>query len=754
MKILSNEQQQSVRLIRDSVDAVFPARGGLSRIRELRFRAPGFDPAVYKDICGLGWTGLRVEDDFGGAGLGLTELCAMAQGLGAALVPEPVLQVAIAARRLRGELLAHALSGELIVIPAWAEGVGGLGADCATTFENGRLCGEKRFVPFAAHAHAFLVSTRDGMALVRHGAEGVTVTSHTTQDGGNVGNIRFVNATAQPVPGSFSDVLDELTLANAHYLLGAMERIVDITLAYLGMRHQFGKPIGSFQVLQHRIVDLKIHLEITRAVLHEATAVLDQEDDPRLRAMAVSRAAARTSDAAMTAAREAIQLHGAMGMTDECDVGLFTRKVLTGYNLYGTAVAHRQRYLALHAQGNASDANQASDELAGSAAAVAEQPADYNAWPDDVFRRHVQAWLSENYPEELRYPLERLHRRDTKVWYDALIAKGWLAPGWPKEVGGMGLSPTKQLIMLDVTARHGCARFSDHGVNQLGPLIIRFGTSAQRAFFLPKIMTAEHIWCQGYSEPNAGSDLASLRTEAVLDGDTWVINGQKIWTTLATDANWIYMLVRTDKSGKKQDGISFMLVPMKTPGITVRPIMTIGMNPEFCEVFFDNVRVPKDSLVGEINQGWSMAKALLGFERLFVGSPAQSAVALEQLNRLAGEIGAHDDPVFRERYGRLLLDLEDHTSLYEIYVDKVRRGEELGPDVSMLKVNQTELYQRVTKAAIDISGEYAAYGLTPADEISVTPAALWIQSLVTTIYGGTSEVQRNILSKQVLHLPS
>ena len=271
---------------------------------------------------------------------------------------------------------------------------------------------------------------------------------------------------------------------------------------------------------------------------------------------------------------------------------------------------------------------------------------------------------------------------------------------------------------------------------------------------MPKIMSGEHIWCQGYSEPNAGSDLASLRTEAVLDGDAWVINGQKIWTTLATDANWIYMLVRTEKSAKKQDGISFMLVPMNTPGITVRPIMTIGMNPEFCEVFFDGVRVPLDSLVGEVNQGWSMAKALLGFERLFVGSPTQSAIALEQLATLARELGLHDDPVFSERYGRLLVDLADHASLYEIYVDKVRRSEALGADVSMLKVNQTELYKRITQAAIDAGGEYAAFRLAPAGETTVTPAALWIQSLVTTIYGGTSEIQRNILSKQVLRMPS
>src|SRR3712207_521588 len=155
----------------------------------------------------------------------------------------------------------------------------------------------------------------------------------------------------------------------------------------------------------------------------------------------------------------------------------------------------------------------------------------------------------------------------------------------------------------------------------LGPLVIRYGTEEQKKRFLPKILTGEHVWCQGYSEPNAGSDLAALRTEAVLDGDHYVVNGQKIWTTLATDANWIFLLVRTDKQAKKQEGISFLLVDMSTPGITVRPIINIELHDEFCEVFFDNVRVPKENLVGQLNKGWDMAKALLGFERIFLGSP-------------------------------------------------------------------------------------------------------------------------------------
>ncbi len=385
--------------------------------------------------------------------------------------------------------------------------------------------------------------------------------------------------------------------------------------------------------------------------------------------------------------------------------------------------------------------------------AVSTEARDYNSMGDEAFRAEVRAWIEANYPAELRFPTHRLHRRDTKAWYDLLAAKGWLAPNWPQEHGGMGLDPAKRIIFIEETERHGCSRYSDQGVLMIGPLLMTYGTEAQRQAFLPKIMTGEHIWAQGYSEPGSGSDLASLRTEAVLHGDEWVVNGQKIWTTLGNDANWIYLLVRTNKAAKKQEGISFLLVPMDSPGVTVRPIMTIGGSDEFCEVFFDDVRVPRDSLVGEVDKGWTMAKALLGFERIFVGSPAQSALALGRLKQVAQATGAFEDPAFRKRYGELLLDLTDHSSLYATFVGKLRRGEAIGPDVSMLKIFQTELYKRITAVLIETAGDTAAW--TEQDPGSgVNAGALWIHSLQTTIYGGTSEVQRDIIAKQVLSLPS
>jgi alkylation response protein AidB-like acyl-CoA dehydrogenase len=378
---------------------------------------------------------------------------------------------------------------------------------------------------------------------------------------------------------------------------------------------------------------------------------------------------------------------------------------------------------------------------------------DYNALSDDEFRLIVRQFLLDNYPPDLRNPAKRLHFVQTRPWYLKLSEQGWLAPNWPRQYGGMGLSASKQIALTEEYERYGVARSNDHGIVMVGPLLIGYGSEAQKSQYLPKILSGEHIWCQGYSEPNAGSDLASLRTEAVLDGEEWVINGQKTWTTLAQDANWIFLLARTDKTAKKQEGISFLLVPLDSPGVTVRPIINLEMHDEFCETFFDNVRVPRANLVGEVNKGWTMAKALLGFERIFIGSPKQSSYALARLRRLAERIGAWDDAAFQDRYQRLRLDLADHRALYEHYVEKLRRGEMLGADVSMLKIWQTELYQRIARTMLEIAGESAGLLEPMEGNRDLHPAGTYIQALPTTIYGGTNEVQRNIVAKAVLGLP-
>ena len=378
---------------------------------------------------------------------------------------------------------------------------------------------------------------------------------------------------------------------------------------------------------------------------------------------------------------------------------------------------------------------------------------DLNELSDDEFRTTIRTFLHANYPPELRNPPHRLHWAEAKPWYMTLSRQGWLAPAWPRAHGGMGLTAAKQLILMEEYERHGVARTPDHGIVLLGPLLIRYGTEAQKRHFLPRILAGQDIWCQGYSEPGAGSDLAGLRTEAVLDKDEWVVNGQKTWTTLASDANWIFLLVRTDKTVKKQEGISFLLVPLDQPGVTVRPIINLEMHDEFCEVFFDDVRVPKGNLVGQVNQGWTMAKALLGFERIFLGSARQSAYALSRLRQLAERMGVLDDPAFADRYTQLRLDLADHKALFEVFAEKLRAGETLGPDVSLLKIHQSELYQRITDVMLEISGEHAGLLDPIGGNRELHPSGMFIQARPTTIYGGTSEIQRGIIAKNVLGLP-
>jgi len=380
---------------------------------------------------------------------------------------------------------------------------------------------------------------------------------------------------------------------------------------------------------------------------------------------------------------------------------------------------------------------------------------DYNALADDEFRHEVRSFFETNYPQALRFLPRRVRMAEIKGWWDTLCEKGWIAPNWPPEWGGMGLEAGKMLIFLEEMERHGVARPADQGITQVGPIIMKYGTQAQKDYYLPRTRSGEIIWCQGYSEPNAGSDLANLQTSAVPDGDFFVVNGQKIWTTLAHDSTHIYLLVRTDKEVKKQKGISFLLVDLQTPGITIRPIRNLAGHEEFCEVFFDDVRVPRDTLVGQLNDGWTVAKALLGFERLNIGSPRRPQYALMRLEMLARAKGLFEDVGFVDRFIAIKLDLEDLASLYGRYVEQVKRGEPLGQDVSSLKVWAMEAWQRLTDLLVETGAEDGVVeGVHDIAGVELDFLSPFYYARPATIYGGSSEIQRNILSKYVLHLPS
>ncbi|MCG3187761.1 MAG: putative acyl-CoA dehydrogenase FadE17 [Rhodocyclaceae bacterium] len=388
-----------------------------------------------------------------------------------------------------------------------------------------------------------------------------------------------------------------------------------------------------------------------------------------------------------------------------------------------------------------------------SSSEISSQP-DWNAYDDDRFRSEVRAFFETAYPEELRYPAFFLSWSKTQHWYRKLYAQGWAAPAWPREWGGMGLDGAKMLIFMEEQERHGIGRTPDQGITLLGPLLIRYASEEQKRQFLPPTLSGEYLWCQGYSEPNAGSDLASLRTEAVIDGDEYVINGSKIWTSYAMDATHMFILVRTDKSAKKQEGISFLLLRMDSPGITVRPIRNLLGSEHFAQVFFDNVRTPVAWRIGKPNQGWTMAKALLGFERVSAGSPKVAQNGLRRLEAVAARLGLMEDAGFRDRYLQLKLDIADLASVYDRFAELVKRGGTPGPDVSMLKILATETYQRLTELTLEAAGNAGAlHGKVDIAGAPLDILSPFYMSRPFTIAAGSSEVQRNILAKNVLQLP-
>jgi alkylation response protein AidB-like acyl-CoA dehydrogenase len=390
---------------------------------------------------------------------------------------------------------------------------------------------------------------------------------------------------------------------------------------------------------------------------------------------------------------------------------------------------------------------------------------------EEAFRQEVRTFVRDNLAESTRRKVERglrLDKHDYVGWQQALYRRGWAAPNWPVEYGGTGWTPVQHWIFEEETARGYAPRIIAFGLNMVGPVIIQFGSEMQKKRFLPRILSSEDWWCQGFSEPGAGSDLASLKTRAVRDGDHFVINGQKTWTTLAQHADMMFCLVRTDPNAKKQEGISFILIDMKTPGITVRPIYLIDGEPEVNEVFFDDVRVPAENLVGEINKGWDYAKFLLGYERTGIAGVGRSKQQLRQLKRIATAERADgapliDNPRFRDRIASLEIELLalEMTNLRILTAE--RNGTTPGLEASMLKIKGTEIQQAITELLLEAIGPYAmpfepralheGWNDAPIGPDYATPiAATYFNARKVSIFGGSNEIQRNILAKMMLGL--
>jgi hypothetical protein len=376
--------------------------------------------------------------------------------------------------------------------------------------------------------------------------------------------------------------------------------------------------------------------------------------------------------------------------------------------------------------------------------------------PDEAsFRTEVRTWLEANLPAALRGRSNRPPPAELMPWYQTLSRKGWIAPHWPKQRGGMGATLNEQIILTEELARVGAPQLPAQGLNHIGPILIEFGTEAQKARHLPPIIAGTVIWAQGYSEPGAGSDLASLATRASLEGDHFVVNGQKIWTTWAHYSDWMFALVRTDPQAQpRHAGISFLLLDLHSPGITVRPIRTIAGDDEFSEVFFDNVVVPVENLVGKLNEGWRIANALLGHERLGTSHPQYALIGLDRIKTMARASGAMADPAFRDRLAAASINVTALSALFSHAVELTNLQRSPGPEASMIKIFGSELLQSLNDLLIEAAGSQASIEKPITTDFgTVDVSTSFLQARRATIYGGSSEIQRNIIARRVLNLP-
>ena len=389
---------------------------------------------------------------------------------------------------------------------------------------------------------------------------------------------------------------------------------------------------------------------------------------------------------------------------------------------------------------------------------------------DNAFRAEVRAFIAENYPTSLRAVQEEgeeMRKEDFLAWHRILANKGWVAPAWPTEYGGPGWTSVQRYIWSEECAAADTVPILPFGINMVGPVIYTFGTPEQKKKFLPPTLSGDIWWCQGYSEPGAGSDLANLKTKAERDGDFYIVNGQKTWTTLAQHADWGFFLVRTNSTAKIQEGISFLLIDMKSPGVTVRPIITLGGEHEVNEVWLENVRVPVENRIFEENKGWTCAKFLLAHERTGIAGVARSKRGIDRIKSMARNEAEDGVPLLRDSFfkrkvAELEIDLTslEYTELRTLASESSGKGP--GPESSLLKIKGTEIQQRITELALEAAGHYGMpyFRGFPSDgaNLPIGPdtahrtAPTYFNARKTSIYGGSNEIQRNIIAKMVLGL--
>jgi alkylation response protein AidB-like acyl-CoA dehydrogenase len=731
--------------------------------------------ALWPGLAEMGVIGAAFDEASGGYGGDARGVALVMSELGRGLAVEPYLQCAIVAGRVlqqiddaaqREALCACVIGGESVCVLAHDAGSDPYAAPRLRAQAQGdgyRLDGSVQTVRNGDVADRFIVSAQldRKTALFLLDRAQLELQTYRLIDGAGAADLYLrdlaVPATARLVLRAdaqtvLHDALDWGLLGLGAEVAGIAETLNAATFEYLRTRKQFGVPIGSFQALQHRAADLYIAASEIDAMLQAAVDAMGTPASKRRSALLAAFKALADS-CGRRIGHEAIQLHGGMGVSDELNVAHYGRRLAAIRAELGSADVHRRRFALL-------------GEDVG-AILTAREDDTARSW-----RAEVRRFVEQNLPADIGRKVARglkLGKDDFVRWQQVLHRHGWFGCAWPQEYGGSGWNLTQQLLFAQESALCNAPAIVPYGVSMVGPVVYTFANDAQKRQHLPGILSSEVWWCQGYSEPGSGSDLASLRTFAERDGDHYVVNGSKMWTTEAHWADWMHCLVRTDRSGKPQTGISFLLIDMNTPGLEIKPIVTIDGIHHTNAVFFDNVRVPVENRVGEEGQGWTMAKFLLGNERIYIadtGPKLRLLTHVRGLHRKFIESPAHSDELkaaLSLRLADVSIQLLALCMLERQYVDAWSAGAKPGAEASMLKIRGTEILQAISELALDLEGPLAAAHdpadlhrgpdetSSPAQQASIM-AHEYLYARCWSVFGGTNEIQRNIIAKHVVGL--
>ena len=672
----------------------------------------GYDAGVWERIVEeQGWPAMAIPEEAGGFGFGLVELGVVFEELGRSLVGTPLLGSVVAGFALQ----ECGASEQLEAIAAGTRACLVLGP---TTVD-------------ALDAELAVVHGPGGFSLVEApSVEAVDALDPTR----TLGRVNTYGATPLG-SGDLDHVLAKAAVVLAFEQVGVAEACLDLAVEYAKVRQQFGKPIGSFQAIKHKCADMLLLVESARSAALGAAFAMDAgEADAHLSAHT---AKAFCSDAAFQCAGESIQIHGGIGFTWEHDAHFYFKRARATQSLFGHPRVHREKVAAAMLEG------------------AEPLPTDSVGADDEAFRREIRGWLGEHLQGEFASLKGRGWAGDMdgavegrRAWEKKLAEGRWTGLTWPTEVGGRAATLAQEVIFLEEYTRADApGRVGHIGEGLLGPTLIAFGTDEQKKRFLPSILDGTELWCQGYSEPGAGSDLANVQCSAELRDGRWHVNGQKVWTSLASISEWCFALCRTSHEGKKHHGISCLLIPMDQPGVTIVPIRQITGSREFAEVFFDDAHTAEEHVVGPVNGGWKVAMGTLSFERGASTLAQQLSFAneLKQVLEAARRTGSAEDPLIRQELARAWMGLR----IMRLNALRMLTGHQdgkLSREALITKLYWANWHRDLGELAMDVLGDEALSERGPLERLF-----LWTRC--DTIYAGTNQIQRNIIGERGLGLP-